>query len=58
MQLVVDFEAFRVTVGGEPAANAARARAAPLLIQNKQRVVLRERRPQRLWGYDRQVDTR
>ena len=40
------------------AAHAARVRAAPLPRQNKNRVVSRDRLLERVWGYDRQVETR
>src|SRR5581483_5015644 len=57
--LTVDFEAVAVTVaGGGVKLTRREFELLRFLIQNKPRVVSRERLLERVWGYDRHVDTR
>ena len=58
-QLIADFDAVadrRRRRAGPP--DAPRVRAAAYLVQNKNRVVSRDRLLERVWGYDRLVETR
>jgi DNA-binding response OmpR family regulator len=57
--LVADFEAVAVSVDGQPIRLTRREfELLRYLVQNKNRVVSRDRLLERVWGYDRQVETR
>ena len=57
--LVADFEAVAVTVDGEPIRLTRREfELLQYLVQNKNRVVSRDRLLERVWGYERLVETR
>jgi two-component system alkaline phosphatase synthesis response regulator PhoP len=58
-RLTVDFDAVVVTVDGQPARLTRREfELLRYLIHNKNRVVSRDRLLDRVWGYDRAVETR
>jgi len=57
--LVADFDAVSVTVGGAPVRLTRREfELLKYLVQNRRRVVSRDRLLERVWGYDRQIETR
>jgi DNA-binding response OmpR family regulator len=57
--LVADFEAVSVTVNGTPVRLTRREfELLRYLVQNKTRVVSRDRLLERVWGYERMVETR
>ncbi|HEY6213456.1 MAG TPA: response regulator transcription factor [Vicinamibacterales bacterium] len=57
--MMADFDAVRVTVEGEPIRLTRREfELLRFLVQNKNRVVSRDRLLERVWGYDRLVETR
>jgi len=57
--LVADFDAVSVAVDGEPVRLTRREfELLRYLVQNKNRVVSRDRLLERVWGYDRLVETR
>jgi DNA-binding response OmpR family regulator len=57
--LTVDFEAVAVLVDGQPVRLTRREfELLQYLVQNKNRVVSRDKLLERVWGYDRQVETR
>jgi DNA-binding response OmpR family regulator len=57
--LIADFDAVAVTVHGEPIRLTRREfELLRYLVQNKNRVVSRDRLLERVWGYDRMVETR
>ena len=57
--LVADFDAVSVTVDGEQVRLTRREfELLRYLVQNKNRVVSRDRLLERVWGYDRMVETR
>ena len=57
--LNADFDAVAVTVEGEPVRLTRREfELLRYLVQNKNRVVSRDRLLERVWGYDRLVETR
>ncbi len=57
--LSADFEAVAVSVGGEAVRLTRREfELLRYLVQNKNRVVSRDRLLERVWGYDRLVETR
>src|SRR5439155_13088550 len=58
-RLVADFDAVSVAVGGHPVRLTRREfELLRYLVQNKNRVVSRDRLLERVWGYDRLVETR
>jgi two-component system response regulator RegX3 len=58
-RLVADFEAVAVAVDGTPVRLTRREfELLRYLVQNKNRVVSRDRLLERVWGYDRLVETR
>lgn len=58
-QLVADFEAVAVAVDGVPVRLTRREfELLRYLVQNKNRVVSRDRLLERVWGYERLVETR
>ena len=58
-RLVADFDAVAVTVDGDPIKLTRREfELLRYLVQNKNRVVSRDRLLERVWGYDRLVETR
>ena len=58
-RLVADFDAVSVEVDGEPVRLTRREfELLRYLVQNKNRVVSRDRLLERVWGYDRMVETR
>jgi len=57
--LTADFEAVSVVANGEPLRLTRREfELLRYLVQNKNRVVSRDRLLERVWGYDRSVETR
>ena len=57
--LVVDFDAIAVMVEGRPARLTRREfELLQYLVQNRNRVVSRDRLLERVWGYDQEVETR
>ena len=57
--IVADFDAVAVQVDGEPVRLTRREfELLRYLVMNKNRVVSRDRLLERVWGYDRQVETR
>src|ERR1700745_1370988 len=57
--LIADFEAVSVTVDGDAIRLTRREfELLRYLVQNKNRVVSRDRLLERVWGYDRSVETR
>ncbi|HEY1909945.1 MAG TPA: response regulator transcription factor [Vicinamibacterales bacterium] len=57
--LVADFDAIAITVDGEPVRLTRREfELLHYLVQNKNRVVSRDRLLERVWGYERLVETR
>lgn len=57
--LIADFEAVAIAVDGEPIRLTRREfELLRYLVQNKNRVVSRDRLLERVWGYDRLVETR
>ena len=57
--LTADFDAVSVSVEGEPVRLTRREfELLRYLVQNKNRVVSRDRLLERVWGYDRSVETR
>ncbi len=59
VHLVADFDAVAVTVDGEAIRLTRREfELLRYLVQNKSRVVSRDRLLERVWGYDRLVETR
>jgi len=57
--LTVDFEAVAVLVDGQQVRLTRREfELLQYLVQNKNRVVSRDKLLERVWGYDRQVETR
>jgi len=57
--LVVDFEAISVMVDGRPARLTRREfELLQFLVHNRNRVVSRDRLLERVWGYEREVETR
>jgi DNA-binding response OmpR family regulator len=57
--LAADFDAVSVTVSGQPVRLTRREfELLRYLVQNKNRVASRERLLERVWGYDRLVETR
>ncbi len=57
--MTVDFEAVAVLVDGQQVRLARREfELLQYLVQNKNRVVSRDKLLERVWGYDRQVETR
>jgi DNA-binding response OmpR family regulator len=57
--LVADFEAVSVTVDGEPVRLTRREfELLRYLVENRNRVLTRDRLLERVWGYDRLVETR
>ena len=57
--LAADFDAVSVEVDGEPVRLTRREfELLRYLVQNKNRVVSRDRLLERVWGYDRMVETR
>ena len=58
-RLVADFDAVSVAVDGDPIRLTRREfELLRYLVQNKNRVVSRDRLLERVWGYDRLVETR
>jgi len=58
-QLVADFDAVAVEVEGEPVRLTRREfELLRYLVENRNRVISRERLLERVWGYDRIVETR
>jgi len=58
-QLVVDFDAISVMVDGLPTRLTRREfELLQFLVQNRNRVVSRDRLLERVWGYEREVETR
>lgn len=58
-RLVADFDAVSVEVDGEPIRLTRREfELLRYLVQNKNRVVSRDKLLERVWGYDRAVETR
>jgi DNA-binding response OmpR family regulator len=58
-QLSADFEAVAVAVNGQPVRLTRREfELLRYLVQNKNRVISRDRLLERVWGYDRLVETR
>jgi two-component system, OmpR family, phosphate regulon response regulator PhoB len=58
-QLVADFEGVAVSVGGAPVRLTRREfELLRYLVENRNRVVSRERLLERVWGYDRLIETR
>ena len=56
---IADFDAVAVAVDGEPVRLTRREfELLRYLVQNKNRVVSRDRLLERVWGYDRLVETR
>jgi DNA-binding response OmpR family regulator len=57
--LIADFDAVSVAVDGDPVRLTRREfELLRYLVQNKNRVVSRDRLLERVWGYDRSVETR
>ncbi len=57
--LVADFDAVAVSVDGRPVRLTRRElELLQCLVQNRNRVLTRDRLLERVWGYDRSVDTR
>jgi DNA-binding response OmpR family regulator len=57
--LIVDFDAISVTVDGLPTRLTRREfELLQFLVQNRNRVVSRDRLLERVWGYEREVETR
>jgi DNA-binding response OmpR family regulator len=57
--LVADFEAVAVSVQGEPVRLTRREfELLKYLVENKNRVLSRDRLLERVWGYDRLIETR
>jgi DNA-binding response OmpR family regulator len=58
-QLVADFEAVAVAVDGEPVRLTRREfELLRYLVENRNRVLSRDRLLERVWGYDRLIETR
>jgi DNA-binding response OmpR family regulator len=58
-QLVADFDAVAVEVEGQPVRLTRREfELLRYLVENRNRVISRERLLERVWGYDRIVETR
>jgi two-component system alkaline phosphatase synthesis response regulator PhoP len=58
-RLIADFEAVAIAVDGEPVRLTRREfELLHYLVQNKNRVVSRDRLLERVWGYERLVETR
>jgi two-component system alkaline phosphatase synthesis response regulator PhoP len=58
-RLIADFEAVAIAVDGAPVRLTRREfELLQYLVQNKNRVVSRDRLLERVWGYDRLVETR
>lgn len=58
-RLVADFDAVSVAVDGQPVRLTRREfELLRYLVQNRNRVVSRDRLLERVWGYDRMVETR
>ena len=58
-RLMADFEAVAIAVDGEPVRLTRREfELLQFLVQNKNRVVSRDRLLERVWGYERLVETR
>ena len=58
-RLMADFEAVSIAVDGEPVRLTRREfELLQFLVQNKNRVVSRDRLLERVWGYERLVETR
>ena len=59
MHLVADFDAVSVTVGGDPIRLTRREfELLRCLVENRNRVLSRERLLVRVWGYDQSIETR
>jgi DNA-binding response OmpR family regulator len=57
--ILIDFEAISVTVSGAPVRLTRREfELLRFLIENRNRVLSRDRLLERVWGLDRQVETR
>jgi two-component system alkaline phosphatase synthesis response regulator PhoP len=57
--LIADFDAVSVAVDGDPVRLTRREfELLRYLVQNKNRVVSRDKLLERVWGYDRLVETR
>jgi DNA-binding response OmpR family regulator len=57
--IVIDFDAISVTVSGAPVKLTRREfELLRFLIENRNRVLSRDRLLERVWGFDRQVETR
>jgi two-component system, OmpR family, alkaline phosphatase synthesis response regulator PhoP len=58
-RLIADFEAVAIAVDGAPVRLTRREfELLQYLVQNKNRVVSRDRLLERVWGYERLVETR
>jgi DNA-binding response OmpR family regulator len=58
-QLVADFDAVAVSVDGEPVRLTRREfELLRYLVENRNRVISRDRLLERVWGYDRLIETR
>lgn len=58
-RLMIDFEAVAVAVEGTPVRLTRREfELLQYLVQNKSRVVSRDRLLERVWGYDREIESR
>jgi DNA-binding response OmpR family regulator len=58
-QLAIDFDAVSVTVAGVPTRLTKREfELLRFLVENRNRVLSRDRLLERVWGFDRQVETR
>jgi DNA-binding response OmpR family regulator len=59
MHLVADFDAVSVTVDGDPSRLTRREfELLRCLVENRNRVLSRERLLVRVWGYDQSIETR
>jgi DNA-binding response OmpR family regulator len=57
--LTADFEAVAVSVGGEPVRLTRREfELLRYFVENRNRVLSRDRLLERVWGYDRDMETR